>query len=66
MKGNETRIEIILLLYAFMKEKKKKRKKGTYASMLRQKKPNFPERFQADNGKNWNIPERNLSKQTIK
>ena len=30
------------------------------------KKPNFPERFRADNGKNRNIPERNLSKQTIK
>ena len=30
------------------------------------KKPNFPERFQANNGKNRNIPERNLSKQTIK
>ena len=39
---------------------------GTYASMLPQKKSNFPERFRADNGKNRNIPERNLSKQTIK
>ena len=30
------------------------------------KKPNFPKRFQTDNGKNRNIPEQNLSKQTIK
>ena len=30
------------------------------------KKPNFPERLRADNGKNRNIPEPNLSKQTIK
>ena len=30
------------------------------------KKPNFPERFRADNGKNRNIQQRNLSKQTIK
>ena len=34
--------------------------------MLPQKKPNFPERFRADNGKNRYIPERNLGKQTIK
>ena len=34
--------------------------------MLPQKKPNFLERFWTDNGKNQNIPERNLSKQTIK
>ena len=38
---------------------------GTNASVTA-KKPNFPERFRADNGKNRNIPERNLSKQTIK
>ena len=30
------------------------------------KKPNFPEPFRADNGKNRNMLERNLSKQTIK
>ena len=30
------------------------------------KKPNFSERFRADNGKNRNIPEGNLSNQTIK
>ena len=29
-------------------------------------KQNFPERVWADNGKNRNIPERNLSEQTIK
>ena len=34
--------------------------------MLPQKKPNFSERFWADNGENRNIPERNFSKQTIK
>ena len=39
---------------------------GSYASMLPQKMPNFPEHFRADNGKNRNIPERNLNKQTIK
>ena len=30
------------------------------------KKPNFPERFLADNRKNPNIPERNFRKQMIK
>ena len=40
-----------------MLRKKKKKEK---------KKPNFPEHFRADNGKNRNIPEENLSKQTIK
>ena len=34
--------------------------------MLPQKKQNISERFQADNGKNRNIPEGNLSKQAIK
>ena len=32
----------------------------------RKKKPKFPERFRTDNGKNRNIPQGNLSKQTIK
>ena len=45
-------------------------KKEKYTSVLMhlryRKKPNFPERFRAYNGKNRNIPERNLSKQTIK
>ena len=34
--------------------------------IAQKKKTNFPERFRADNGQNRNIPERNLSKQTIK
>ena len=33
--------------------------------MLPQKKPKFSEHFRADNGKNRNMPEGNLSKQTI-
>ena len=36
-------------------------KYGTYASLLPKKK-NFPEHFRADNRKNRNIPERDLSK----
>ena len=39
---------------------------GTYASMLPQKSRTFPSVSKADNGKKPNIPERNLSKQTIK
>ena len=47
--------------------RKRKSQFFTYASILLQKKmPNFPECFRADNGKNWNIPKRNLSKHTIK
>ena len=40
--------------------------KDIFGTKYRAKKPNFPECFRADNGKNRNMPERNLSKQTIK
>ena len=44
----------------------KDERKDRFGIYVTAKKPNFPERFRADNGKNRNIPERNLSKQTIK
>ena len=43
-------------------KKKKKKKKRYLCIYVTVKKPNFPERFRADNEKNRNIPERNLSK----
>ena len=44
-------------------KKKEKRYSCIYVTT---KKPNFPERFWADNRKNRNIPEGNSSKQMIK